>query len=269
MIEDDLYKFLENNITEADELQISGGIDDIPLSKLYKVEKFSISNSYESKKYDRPIGEYRLINILDVKSITKTTRKKYIQVITTILRSLMSIQAGDEIIVVGLGNSEIEADSLGSLVANKIIVTRLSNNVELPRISSFVPSVMGVTGIETCDIVEGLVKIIKPKVVIIVDALCATSVTRLGTSIQITTAGLTPGGGINNAKKPLNKDTLGCDVVTIAVPTMIYAKDLCEHCNNISNDLVVTFHDVKIIVEYLSDIIASGINNALIGIENN
>jgi len=232
-----------------------------------KIDHFTISNKYQSKKLNRPIGEYYLI---DTKStyFDDTINNVIVDNISEILTKLLpNIDNNFEIIVVGLGNEKIQSDSLGKKVCENIIITKiLSNSNFKPKISAIAPSVMGETGIESFDIISGIIKRVKPHLLIIIDSLCAGHMDRLGKSIQITNVGIIPGAGINNPKKKFTKSTLGCDVITIGVPLMIYAKTLCnDKC--IDDELILTFHDIDLIVDRLSSIIAKGINLALLGIE--
>ncbi len=266
---DIIIDLIENKKLEVDDFIVKED-DSSVKSKHYIVENFKINNQKQSKEIERPIGEYSLISIEDIRYVSDKIKKQYINVISEKLLCLLpTIKCSDEIIIVGLGNQNIESDSLGHNVANKIIVTRYldykKNN--WPKISSITPSVMGITGIESADIIESIVNKISPKCIIVIDSLCASSPKRLGTSIQLTNAGIIPGGGILKPKKALNKETIGCEVISIGIPLMIFAKSFCESINDIDNNLIVTFHDIGEMVNLLGDIISKAINKSLIGIE--
>jgi len=136
----------------------------------------------------------------------------------------------DVILVVGLGNQNITADALGPKVISSLMITRhlkeyvpdeIQNGVR--SICGIVPGVLGLTGIETGEIIRGLVDRIKPKLVIAIDALCSRKMERVNTTIQISDTGITPGEGVGNKRKGLNIDTLGTPVIAIGVPTVVDA----------------------------------------------
>lgn len=130
-----------------------------------------------------------------------------------------------EILVVGLGNHYVTPDSLGPRVLNNMQVTRhlkdRGNDENLPIISGIVPGVMAQTGMETAEILKGVIGQTKPQAVIAIDALAARSIKRLGTTIQLTDTGIHPGSGVGNHRHGLTKDTLGIPVLAIGVPTVV------------------------------------------------
>lgn len=261
-----------SDIINDNQIETSDMLFDIalPKSKYYSVESYEVKTDEKSKELSRPIGKYILLTLQDNNYKSKKLISIYTNAIVGALSNVLpQINNNDTILVVGLGNEKIDSDSLGHNVCSMVIVTRLIGDMGgLPKTATIAPSVMGDTGIETCDIVCGIVEKIKPKCIIIVDSLCATSYKRLGCSIQITNAGLTPGEGVQSPKKPLNKSTLNCDVITIGVPLMIYAKAFCNHNTDIDDTLVVTFHDIDYVVKDIARIIAKSINKAVLGIDN-
>lgn len=147
--------------------------------------------------------------------------------------------------VVGLGNIKSTPDSLGPLVSEQIIVTKhfFDMNVDVDDnfscVSSFYPGVTGVTGIETSDYIEGVIKKVKPDLLIVVDALSSTSISRVNKSIQVTDCGISPGSGIGNKRKEISKDTLGIPVIAIGVPTVVDAALIvCDTINYMSKNYV-------------------------------
>ena len=187
------------------------------------LENYEISNLKESQFYDKPKGKYSLISLPNVLEQTQSVLTYYTHFLSDVLKDYLGkLTAQDSICVVGLGNKYISADSLGIEVVKNIIVTRnLQENV-IP-ISAFLPGVLGVTGIESKDIIDGVINKIKPTKLILIDSLCASHISRLGTSIQITNSGIVPGSGVGNARKNINKKTTKCEVVAIGVPMVIYA----------------------------------------------
>lgn len=132
---------------------------------------------------------------------------------------------GKEILVVGLGNPSVTPDALGPKVLGNLKVTRhlQSKPSGVPVLSGIVPGVMAQTGMETAEILRGIIKEAKPDLVIVIDALAARSVRRLGTTIQLTDTGIQPGSGVGNHRHSLTEESLGVPVLAIGVPTVVGA----------------------------------------------
>lgn len=136
----------------------------------------------------------------------------------------------DSVLVIGLGNWNITADALGPRVIHSLMITRHLKEYmpeELDRgirpVCGISPGVLGLTGIETGEIVRGLAERIKPKLVIAIDALCSRKVERVNTTIQFSDTGITPGEGVGNKRQAINRETLGIPVIAIGVPTVVDA----------------------------------------------
>ena len=139
--------------------------------------------------------------------------------------------------VLGLGNREITPDALGPLTVDKVIATRhlvrefgikMKEKYKLLEVQALAPGVMAQTGIEIQEIVRGVVEKTKPDVVLVIDALAARSIHRLGKTIQLTDTGISPGAGVGNNRKELNQSTLGVEVIAIGVPTVVDAETIVE-----------------------------------------
>ena len=137
------------------------------------------------------------------------------------------------IMVAGLGNRFVTADSLGPLTADKLTVTRhmmgigdIFDSVGCAHLSAIQPGVLGQTGIEAASIIGGAVAEVKPHVMIAVDALAARSVDRLATTVQISDSGIRPGSGIGNRRCAISKETVGCPVISLGVPTVVDSSTL-------------------------------------------
>lgn len=132
-------------------------------------------------------------------------------------------------LVIGLGNNKSTPDALGPFVSDKIIVTKHLFDIgvcvdeNFSCVSSFHPGVTGSTGMETSDLICGVVNKTKPDLVIVVDALASTSISRVNKSIQVSDAGISPGSGIGNKRKEISKETLGIPVIAVGVPTVLDA----------------------------------------------
>jgi len=192
-------------------------IDDIIVTTVNLSDK----NILNKKK-----GKYITLEFEDVTD--KDNRDKVIKILTKVLKEILNLKKDSFGLIVGLGNDKSTPDSLGPLVVDDILVTNhlyvlneLSNNYK--RLSAINPGVMGTTGIETSDIIEAIVKKIKPSYLIVIDSLASKSIERLNKTIQITDTGIHPGSGIGNKRKEISFETLGIPVVAIGVPTVVDA----------------------------------------------
>ncbi|MFK3940013.1 GPR endopeptidase [Alkalihalobacillus sp. NPDC078783] len=136
----------------------------------------------------------------------------------------------DSCLVIGLGNWNVTPDALGPIAVEEILVTRhlfelAPEEVQdgFRSVSALTPGVMGLTGIETSDILFGVIDKVKPDFLIVIDALASRSVERVNTTIQITDTGIHPGSGVGNKRKEISKDTLGIPVIAIGIPTVVDA----------------------------------------------
>lgn len=140
----------------------------------------------------------------------------------------LNIEKDDKCLIIGLGNQNSTPDSLGPLSVDNIIVTNhlfllgeLDSNFR--AVSAIKPGVMGQTGIETVDIINGVVKKSSPDFVIVIDALASQSIERVNKTIQITDTGIHPGSGVGNSRKEISRETLGIPVIAIGIPTVVDA----------------------------------------------
>ena len=190
------------------------------------------------------------------------------------LKSLYKIKDDDKVLIIGLGNSKIIADSLGPLVADKIVVTNhlfklfpksVDNN--LKKVCVFTPKVMGQTGLESADLIEAVSKLFKPNVIIVIDALASSSLKRINKVIQLSNTGIAPGSGVGNYRKEINEKTLNTKVIAIGVATVVLATQIIKEINkdvkipdDESNNLILTPKEIDEEIEHLALIIATAIN---------
>ena len=199
------------------------------------------------------------------------------------------------ILVVGLGNREVTADALGPHVVDNLLITRhvvkeygkAAYNVDkIHLISSIEPGVMAKTGMETAEIVKGVVEQTGPDVLIVVDALASRSIRRLNRTIQITDTGIQPGSGVGNHRNALTHESLGIPVIAIGVPTVVDAativndalERLTKECGDINSNIklgeysrtlselanmYVTGKDIDAVIKRLGYTVSEGINMAL------
>ncbi|WAA11213.1 GPR endopeptidase [Fervidibacillus albus] len=142
----------------------------------------------------------------------------------------MNISHSSSCLIVGLGNGNVTPDSLGPIVCENVLITRHLFELHPEAVeegyrpvSALAPGVMGVTGIETSDIIFGVVRKIQPDFIIVVDALASRSIERVNSTIQISDTGIHPGSGVGNKRKELSEETLGVPTISVGVPTVVDA----------------------------------------------
>ena len=208
-------------------------------------------------------GHYTIINSPTI-PYSKDDQITLIKKLTEELNKYLSNIDHNNVLVVGLGNRHISADSLGSKVVKNIIVTRhIENLTTLNKVSAIAPSVLGLTGIESFDIISSVVNKIKPDLVIAIDSLCASSHTRLGTSFQINNSSIVPGGGVNNARVKLSSNSLGTNFISVGVPLVIYANTLSYSNMEELNNMIVTLKDIEDVSNITAKIISYSVNMSI------
>lgn len=175
-------------------------------------------------------------------------------------------------LVVGLGNIEITADSIGPRTASGIFATRhIPEEIveklgvrSLKKVSVICPSVLGKTGIEAAELIEAAVKKIRPEAVIVLDALAAAEYKRIFRTIQLSSAGISPGSGVKNARAEISRKTLGIPVAAVGVPTVTDIENLCsKEQKKGAEGLIVTPKDCDLLCDKISGILAQAINEFL------
>lgn len=274
-----------------------------------KVTTVKVIDEKGEKNIGKPMGNYITISIPDFTAYDSGTMKKVSENVYDSLKELVKIDCSKNILVVGLGNWHVTPDALGPKVADKIMVTRHLKSVmpevmndDIRPVSSVAPGVLGLTGIETLEIIKGIVERSKPDLIICIDALAARRVERLNRTIQIGDSGICPGAGVGNNRKAINEETLGVKVIAIGVPTVVDAVTIANDTidlsidsliNNVDKssafykmvkdldrnqkadlireilnshslgDMIVTPKDVDLVIESLSKVISDGINMAI------
>lgn len=189
-----------------------------------RITRVKVTNENGENALQKPIGNYVTIDVKRIHNIETEKEDKIVEVISKELASIVDkhIQKNEEIMIVGLGNLYSTPDSLGSRVVNEVEITR-HIKLYLPQyidentrsISAISPGVLGTTGIESAEIIRGIVDKVKPKMILAIDSLCSKSVSRINKSVQISDTGIVPGGGVGNARDELSEKTLGIPVVAI------------------------------------------------------
>ena len=245
-----------------------------------------------AKSMGRPQGTYITIEAPELSTPDEDYHREISEEISTHLRKLIDLKQEKSVLVVGLGNAAITADALGPQVVDNLLMTRHIikeyglrgiKHEKMHRISGIAPGVMTQTGMETAEIVQGIVSETKPDVVVAIDALAARSVRRLSRTIQITDTGIHPGSGVGNYRNGLTEENLQVKVIGIGVPTVVDAAtivhDSMAHLLDTLEEteqkefldemiapnlysMFVTPKDVDETIKYLSFTISEGLNIA-------
>lgn len=183
----------------------------------------------------KPMGTYITIDAPEIRQNNKQIHNEIAEVMSKQLSSLIKIGPEASVLIVGLGNWNATPDALGPRVVNYTLVTRhlkkyapqdLSGG--LRSVSALAPGVLGITGIETAEIIKGVVEKSKPDLVIAVDALAAQSPERIATSIQLADTGISPGSGLGNQRMGIDQKSMGVPVIAIGVPTVVNAAVIAQ-----------------------------------------
>ncbi len=201
-----------------------------------KMTEVKILDEKGSKAMGKPIGTYIT---LEADQLSLRDEDYHREVSEELSAQISKLLEGKDfrkpdfhVLVAGLGNSSVTPDSLGPRVLKNLQVTRhlkvqygedFWRGKTMPVISGIAPGVMAQTGMETAEILKGIIKETKPDLIIAIDALAARSVKRLGTTIQLTDTGIHPGSGVGNHRHSLTKESLGVPVMAIGVPTVVGA----------------------------------------------
>lgn len=271
-----------------------------------KITRVKITNAEGANAIGKPIGNYITIDIRNLKIASEDEIQNAAEALGEELKKLYDIHLNgkEDILVVGLGNMGVTPDALGPSVIQDIDITRhllkyapqyLEEGAR--PVSAIAPGVLGTTGIETQEILKGIVDNISPKLIIVIDSLASKSIERISSTIQIADTGIVPGAGVGNARKEISKDTLGIPVIALGIPTVVEAATIAadsidlfieklqeeaksnEYLNElkdkdkyelikdvlIPNDynFIVTPKEIDGLIENMSSVVARGINISL------
>ncbi|QQY80453.1 spore protease [Keratinibaculum paraultunense] len=297
----ELYKEEKNEEVPGVEVKKEEGQD-------YTVTKVNILNHVGAKIMCKPEGLYITIEVPKLKNTDQELREEISKLLAKEIKGMGYNDKHTKTLIVGLGNWKVTPDSLGPKVIDRVMVTRqffIAYNKDedetVANVSALSPGVMGLTGIETGEIIKGIVEKTKPDLVVAVDALASRKMERVNTTIQITDTGINPGSGLGNRRIGLNKDYLGVPVLAVGVPTVVDAATMISDTmdmiigsmkdkaivggefysllDDISREekyhlikevlepympnVVVTPKEIDLIIDDLSIIIANGLNIAL------
>ena len=221
----DLYKRANEIEDEIDGIEC-----EIEEKENIKITRVKILNEKGEEALNKKKGNYITIDVNKITNLVEEKENEIIQTVSNELKNILNIylKKEEEVLIVGLGNEDLVADALGSEVVDKIEVTRHIKKY-FPEylkqgeraISAIVPNVMGKTGIESYEIIKGVIDKIKPKVLIVIDSVASRNIERISKSIQISDTGIIPGGGVGNAREGLTFDNLGIPVIALGIPTAV------------------------------------------------
>lgn len=293
----DLALEARESITEADS-ELRG----VRVEEYYKeqedihVTKVMIDTKNGAKAMGKPIGKYVT---MEAPALVEPDEDYHREISECLAQELLAIipdaDREQSVLVVGLGNREVTADALGPQAVDNLFVTRhvikaygkaAYNCSKMNLISSIEPGVMAKTGMETAEIVKGVIMETKPDVLIVIDALAARSIKRLNRTIQITNTGIQPGSGVGNHRNALTEESLGIPVIAIGIPTVVDAativvdaleklleeekdfdsvKYMGQHRLNFAelNNMYMTGKDIDAVIKRVSFTVSEGINLAL------
>lgn len=234
------------------------------------VSRVEVTNTAGEKAIGKSIGNYITIECPKLKYSTEDY-KNVCALIAHEIREMTDISSSSLTLVAGLGNREITPDALGTETLSHIMVTHhlkkhmreyLGSNIS--GVCAIAPGVLGTTGMETVETIKGIVSLLKPDLVIAVDALAAGDISRVSNTIQISDAGIQPGAGVGNDRDGINLETLGVKVIAVGVPTVIDARNISDvEIPEELSPLMVTTKDIDLVIKKCAKTIADGINLAL------
>lgn len=278
---------------EIEQTEISGvssqeeGDDDV------RITRVRITSQEAAEKLGKPVGTYITIEAPALLQNDVQICRRTSEAIKNELSALIKDINPSLTMVAGLGNSDITPDSIGPKTIRSLLITRhlfsefsAEFTEGLSPVCAVAPGVLGITGIETGEIVKGIIERVKPNMLIAIDALASRSMNRVSTTVQIANTGISPGSGVGNSRKSLTEQDLGIPVIAIGVPMVVDAvsiaadavddileksgtqMDETQKYNMISetfrnNSMIVTPKDIDAIAERISNVLSEGINQAL------
>ncbi|MCY6371835.1 GPR endopeptidase [Clostridium ganghwense] len=297
---------------EIYEQQNQGGISGVEINEYIengmKVTDVRIVDEIGEKNMGKPIGKYITIDMPEFVHYDKDIMDDVSKGLAKTLSGIIKLDKSMTALVVGLGNWNVTPDALGPKVISRLMVTRHlkelvpdSIDENIRPVCAMSPGVLGITGIETGEIIKSVADKIKPNLIICIDALASRKTERVNTTIQIGDSGISPGSGIGNKRMEISKRTLGIPVIAIGVPTVVHAATLANDTIDLAideminqstegsgfynmlksldkgekerlinevlhpyvGDLVVTPKEVDMVIDSISKVIANGINIAL------
>ena len=247
----------------------------------FRVSRVKILNEEGAKTLGKPVGSYTTVELQGISRRDADIFPRAIRAVSKELKALLPEKCGC-VLVAGLGNRGITPDAIGSSAISHIMVTRhLVDTLpdvfgKMRPVSAVAPGVLGMTGVESSEIIKGVVKSVSPDCIIVIDALASMRLERLCKTVQITDTGIIPGSGVGNARSAINKKTMGIPVIAIGVPTVVNIATIIEGfaensgieipksaLNDYSERLLVTPKDIDVHIADMGRILGYAINCAM------
>ena len=247
----------------------------------FAVHEVRILSEDAAREIGKPQGRYLTLELDALIRREEDAFPRACKALSTLLRELLPRPNDGPVLIAGLGNRMITPDAIGPHTADHVIATRhlVAQSpaifADWRPVSALVPGVLGQTGVETGEVICGVLDRVRPAAVIAVDALAAGRLSRLLRTVQLADTGITPGSGVGNARAALNKETLGVPVIAVGVPTVVDGATLaheissqlgqpaCEALDDLSQPVMITTRDIDREVADISRMIGYAVNMAL------
>lgn len=247
----------------------------------FAVHEVRILSEEAAREIGKPQGRYLTLELDALIRREEDAFPRACKALSTLLRELLPRPNDGPVLIAGLGNRMITPDAIGPQTADHVIATRhlVAQSpaifADWRPVSALAPGVLGQTGVETGEVICGVLDRVRPAAVIAVDALAAGRLSRLLRTVQLADTGITPGAGVGNARAALNKETLGVPVIAVGVPTVVDGATLaheissqlgqpdCEALDDLSQPVMITTRDIDREVADISRMIGYAVNMAL------
>lgn len=247
----------------------------------FAVHEVRILSEDAAREIGKPQGRYLTLEQDALIRREEDAFPRACKALSTLLRELLPHPNDGPVLIAGLGNRMITPDAIGPQTADHVIATRhlVAQSpaifADWRPVSALAPGVLGQTGVETGEVICGVLDRVRPAAVIAVDALAAGRLSRLLRTVQLADTGITPGAGVGNARAALNKETLGVPVIAVGVPTVVDGATLaheissqlgqpaCEALDDLSQPVMITTRDIDREVADISRMIGYAVNMAL------
>lgn len=247
----------------------------------FAVHEVRILSEDTAREIGKPQGRYLTLELDALIRREEDAFPRACKALSTLLRELLPHPNDGPVLIAGLGNRMITPDAIGPQTADHVIATRhlVAQSpaifADWRPVSALAPGVLGQTGVETGEVICGVLDRVRPAAVIAVDALAAGRLSRLLRTVQLADTGITPGAGVGNARAALNKETLGVPVIAVGVPTVVDGATLaheissqlgqpaCEALDDLSQPVMITTRDIDREVADISRMIGYAVNMAL------
>lgn len=247
----------------------------------FAIHEVRILSEDAAREIGKPQGRYLTLELDALIRREEDAFPRACKALSTLLRELLPHPNDGPVLIAGLGNRMITPDAIGPQTADHVIATRhlVAQSpaifADWRPVSALAPGVLGQTGVETGEVICGVLDRVRPAAVIAVDALAAGRLSRLLRTVQLADTGITPGAGVGNARAALNKETLGVPVIAVGVPTVVDGATLahkissqlgqpaCEALDDLSQPVMITTRDIDREVADISRMLGYAVNMAL------